>query len=323
MAALSGVLSRIAKLLVFSLVLVVIPALAQAQESSEGQDQQSQQQQSTNEQTVKPPPSPLFPKHHRGMYKNPLGLPIIDATPQSPPLEIDDPSVPDKGEYEINLTTHADFSKELRTVDFLFVDANYGIVPMIFGHELPTQVKVEFPLAGAKKPDDPMRVGIGTAKFGLKVNFFNNQHKGVYISLYPQIEFTVPGTEAVEKGLANPGQTLILPLLVQKDFKHITVVANGALNKPIHDPKRETTGALDFGFGRALTRHMAAMAEVRFISTFDLKRERLLVVNFGLMRRLRDNVVLYANVGRSIFSDGGFGHTYVGVGVKFQITPKE
>jgi len=257
------------------------------------------------------------------MYKNPLGLPIIDATPQSPPLEIDDPSVPDKGEYEINLTTHADFSKELRTVDFLFVDTNYGIVPKIFGHELPTQVKVEFPLAGAKKPDDPMRVGIGTAKFGLKVNFFNNQHKGVYISLYPQIEFTVPGTEAVEKGLANPGQTLILPLLVQKDFKHITVVANCAVNKPIHDPKRETTGALDFGFGRALTRHMAAMAEVRFISTFDLKRERLLVVNFGLMRRLRDNVVLYANVGRSIFSDGGFGHTYVGVGVKFQITPKE
>jgi len=68
---------------------------------------------------------------------------------------------------------------------------------------------------------------------------------------------------------------------------------------------------------------MAAMAEVRFISTFDLKCERLLVVNFGLMRRLRDNVVLYANVGQSIFSDRGFGHTYVGVGVKFELTPKE
>src|ERR1700687_3583435 len=147
-------LSRIAKLLVLSLVLLVIPALAQAQESSEGQDQQSQQQQSTNEQTVEPPPSPLFPKHRRGMYKNPLGLPIIDATPQSPPLEIEDPSVPDKGEYEINLTTSADCSKELRTLDFVFVDANYGIVPIIFGHKLPTQLKVEFPLAGAKKPDD-------------------------------------------------------------------------------------------------------------------------------------------------------------------------
>src|SRR6202162_5631139 len=164
-------LSRIAKLLVLSLILVVIPALAQAQESSEGQDQQSQQQQSTKEQTVKPPPAPLFPKHHRGMYKNPLGLPIIDATPQSPPLEIDDPSVPDKGEYEINLTTHADFSKDLRTFDLFLVDTNYGILPRIFGHELPTQVKFEFPLEGAKEPGDPMRVGIGTAEFGLKFNF--------------------------------------------------------------------------------------------------------------------------------------------------------
>ena len=110
---------------------------------------------------------------------------------------------------------------------------------------------------------------------------------------------------------------------MQKDFRHITVVANGAVNKPIHDPKRETTGTMDFGFGRPLTRHMGAMAEVRFVSTFDIKRERLLVVNFGLMRSLRDNMVLYANVGRSLFSDGEFGNTYVGVGIKFELTPKE
>ena len=207
MSVLSDGFSHIAKLVVPLLLLVVIPALAQAQESSEGQDQQSQQQQSTNEQTVKQPPSPLFPKHHRGMYRNPLGLSIIDATPQSPPLEVDDPSVPDKGEYEINLTTHADFSKELRTFDFVFLDANYGIVPKIFGHELPTQVKVEFPLAGAKKPDDPMRVGIGTSKFGLKVNFFNNRHKGVYVSLYfdlqPTLLLTVP-TKSVNQRKLSP-----------------------------------------------------------------------------------------------------------------------
>ena len=322
MTGLSGGLSRIVKLVVISLVLVV-PAIAQAQESSEGQDQQNQQQQSTNEQTVKLPPAPLFRKHRRGMYKNALGLPVIDATPQSPPLEIDDPGVPDKGEYEINLTTHADFSKELRTFDFLFVDANYGMLPKILGHELPTQVKIEFPLAGAKEPDDPMRVGIGAAKFGLKVNFYNDEHKGLYVSLYPQIEFNVPGTDAVEKGLAEPGQTLILPLLAQKEFKYLTFVANGAINKPIHDPERDTTGTLGFGFGRAITRHVAAMADVRFTSTFDLKRERGLVVNFGLMRRIRDNAVLYAKVGRSIFSDEGFGHTYIGVGMKFELTPKQ
>jgi hypothetical protein len=50
----------------------------------------------------KQPPPPLFPRHRRGIYQNREGLDVIDATPQSPPLETDDPGVPDKGEYEIN-----------------------------------------------------------------------------------------------------------------------------------------------------------------------------------------------------------------------------
>ncbi|HXN23833.1 MAG TPA: hypothetical protein VOA41_13930 [Candidatus Dormibacteraeota bacterium] len=321
MAALSGGLAGIAKLAAIS-VLLVLPALAQAQESSDRQDQQNQQQ-ATREKTKKEPPPPLFLRHRRGIYKNALGVAVVDATPQSPPLETDDPSVPDKGEYEINLTTRAAFSKELRTFDFFVVDANYGILPKIFGHELPAQVKFEFPLAGAKAPGDPMRVGIGTAKFGLKLNFYNSEHKGMYISLYPQIEFAVPGANAVEKGLAEPGQTLILPLLVQKEFRYLTFVANGIIKQPIHDPARNTTGTLGFGFGRAITRHTAAMAEIRLTSMFDLQRERLLVVNSGLMRRIRDNVVLYAHVGRNVFSDEGIRHIYVGVGVKFLLMPND
>jgi hypothetical protein len=150
MAVPSAGLSRIAKLVFLSLVLVV-RALAQTQESSEGQDQQIQKQQTTNEQTVKQPPSPLFPKHRRGMYKNVLGLPVIDATPQSPPLEIDDPSVPDKGEYEINLTTRADFSKQLRTFDFLVVDANYGIFPKIFGSRASCPAESRIPAGGRQE----------------------------------------------------------------------------------------------------------------------------------------------------------------------------
>ena len=286
MADPAGGLARIVRLVVLSVVLVT-PTLAQAQERNERQDQPSQQGQTANEKNgkkVKPPPSPLFRKHRRGIYKNGVGLLVIDATPQSPPLETDDPGVPDKGEYEINLTTHADFSKRLRTFDLIFVDANYGTLPKIFGHELPTQVKFEFPLAGAKALGEPMRIGIGPTKFGLKVNFYNDENKGIYVSFYPQIEFTVPGTDAAEKGLAEPGQTLILPLLVQKEFKYLTLVGNGAIDQPIHDPARDTTGTLALGVGRPITPRLAAMAEVRFTSTFDLKRERLVVVNFGLMR---------------------------------------
>jgi hypothetical protein len=41
------------------------------------------------------------------------------------------------------------------------------------------------------------------------------------------------------------------------------------------------------------------------------------------MRRVRRNVLLYANVGRSVFSDDGLTHTYAGVGVKFLLAPKD
>ena len=321
MEASAGKLTHIAKWIAFSIILTFL-SHAEAQENAAEQGQQSEQE-ITNEKPAKQPPPPLFSKHRRGMYKNELGLQVIDATPQSPPLEIDDPSVPDKGEYEINLTTQAALSNQLRTYDFLFVDANYGILPKILGHELPTQVKFEFPLASTKEDGEPAKVGIAAALFGLKFNFYNNEHIGVSISFYPQIEFAIPCTASVENNLASAGQTLILPLLVRKEFRHFTFVANGGVNIPIHDSERNNTGILDFGFGRAITRHLAAMAEVRGESTFDFNRDRLVVVNFGLMRRLRDNAILYANLGRSVFSDEVFAHTYIGLGVKFLLMPKE
>lgn len=270
---------------------------------------------------VKPPPPPLFSRHRRGTYKDRENHLLIDATPQSPPLETDDPGVPDKGEYEINLTSKADFSRTSRTFDFLVVDANYGAEPTILGHKVPTQIALAFPVEGVKSAGGPLIGGIGPTRFGLKFNFHNDERKGLYLSVYPQIEFPMPGTEAVERGLAEPGQTLILPLLVQKEFKIFTAVANAAWNRPIHDPERDVTGTLALGLGRALTPHVAAMAEIHSTSTLDLKRERLVVMTAGLMRRLRDDATLYAKVGRSIVSDDGPAHTYLGVGVKVTLAP--
>src|SRR6266508_1102382 len=125
---------------------------------------------------------PLFPKHRRGIYTNRDNIEVIDATPQSPPLEIDDPSVPDKGEYEINFFTNADLSNDVRRVNLLFVDANYGIVPKLNGHELPTQVKFEFPIAATKVHGNPFTLGIGAATFGMKFNFYNDERRGVRVS---------------------------------------------------------------------------------------------------------------------------------------------
>ena len=269
----------------------------------------------------KQPPPPLFPKHRRGIYRNNLGIEVIDATPQSPPLETDDPGVPDKGEYEINLSTHADLSKEDRSIDVLFVDANYGIAPRIAGHELPTQLKFEIPVMAARGDHDPYTLGMGDAKFGVKFNFYTNEHSGLSIALYPQVEFEAPGTDSVQKGLAEHGQTLILPLLVAREFHYFTLVANGAISKPVHDPDRQSTTTLGIGIGRALRRKIAAMIEVRDESALDFTRNHLMFLNVGVMHGLT-SVLVFTQMGHSLYSDDGFGHAYIAVGMKLMLNQR-
>jgi hypothetical protein len=284
--------------------------------------QQRQQQPPAAEPPPKQPPPPLFPRHRRGIYRDIEGREAVDATPQSPPLETDDPGVPDEGEFEINFTTHADLSHEDRRFDVLFVDANYGTLPKIAGHELPTQIKFEFPIAAIGAEGEPYRFGIGAAKFGLKFNFYEHEHAGLWLSVYPQIEFEAPGSGGVEKGLAEPGQTLILPLLLGKEFHYFTFVANVGIEHPLNNPDRGNELAFGFGFGRALTRKVAAMFEVRTETELGVEEgERLTFLNVGVMRSVR-NAVLYAKVGHTLSTSDDVSHTYLGVGLKVLIRTK-
>jgi hypothetical protein len=266
-------------------------------------------------QPPKPPPVPLFPRHRRGLYRNAQGIEVIDATPQSPPLDTDDPGVPDKGEFEINLSTHADIGQDKKEYDLLRVDANYGVLPVIFGYKLPTQIKLEFPVAGAREAGESFKAGLGTTAMGLKFNFYDDDRRGISVSVYPQIEFPTPGGRGVAKGLAEDGQTLVLPLLVEREFHDFTFVLNAALEKPLHDPERDTTTEFGVGFGRAFTRKVAGMIELRSEQSLSFTHDRLVYVNGGFIHGVR-NIITYVNVGHSLFADDGLGHTYLGFGIK-------
>ena len=89
------------------------------------------------------------------------------------------------------------------------------------------------------------------------------------------------------------------------------------LEKPLHDPSRELASGFGFAFGRAFTRKVAAMIELRTESSIDFQRDRLVLVNAGIIDGVR-NVVVYANIGHSVFSDDGE-HFYAGGGFKVVI----
>jgi hypothetical protein len=162
---------------------------------------------------------------------------------------------------------------------------------------------------------------MGAAKFGAKFNFYSNEDSGLSIAVYPQVEFEAPGTDSVQKGLADRGQTLVLPLLVAKEFHYFTFVANGAVTKPVHDPERESTTTLGVGFGRAFTRKVAVMMEVRNESSLNFENNHLIFLNVGLIHGVR-NAIVYAHLGHSLYSDEGFGHTYIGAGMKIMLNQR-
>ena len=57
--------------------------------------------------------------------------------------------------------------------------------------------------------------------------------------------------------------------------------------------------------------------QLRTESSIDFQRDRLVLVNAGIIDGVR-NVVVYANIGHSVFSDDG-GHFYAGGGFKVVI----
>jgi len=277
--------------------------------------------QAAEAQPKKAPP-PLFPKHRRGLYRDVAGHELIDATPQSPPLETDDPGVPDAGAFEINFTTHADYARLVRRIDLLTIDANYGILPAIAGHKVPSQIKIEVPVAAARESGEPFQTGLGAAVLGLKLNFYRDETRGLAVAIYPQAAFAAPGGGGVDKGLADQGATLILPLLVARELHYATVVFNVAIERPVHDPQRHAASELGVAVGRALTRKVAGMIELRSESSLDFRDDRLLSVNAGVMHGVR-NIVVYFNLGHSLFSDDGLSHQYAGVGLKLLIDAKQ
>ena len=104
-------------------------------------------------------------------------------------------------------------------------------------------------------------------------------------------------------------------------IKHLRTARNSVTQNPPSIPSVLPSGFLasgfGFAFGRSFTRKVAAMIELRTESSIDFQRDRLVLVNAGIIDGVR-NVVVYANIGHSVFSDDG-GHFYAGGGFKVVI----
>jgi len=63
------------------------------------------------------------------------------------------------------------------------------------------------------------------------------------------------------------------------------------------------------------------MGEIRGEWALDLGHARTVTMDLGIMRQIRGSVIGYCQAGRTLYSDEGAAHTFLGAGLKVLIKP--
>jgi hypothetical protein len=119
-----------------------------------------------------------------------------------PPMVTDDPDTPGDGNWEINLASIDERTRDGWLYTVADVDINYG-----WGQRL--QLKLDTPW-NATRQGGSWASGAGTTLAGVKWRFYEDDTAGWAVSTYPQVGFNLDSA-TVSRGLADPGKSLFLP----------------------------------------------------------------------------------------------------------------
>src|SRR5262245_41309681 len=129
-----------------------------------------------------------------------------------PPMITDDPGTPGPGHWEVNIAATAEHRHSSTEGESPLLDINYGIGERI-------QLKYEVPWV-SQREEGETHFGLGNSLLGVKWRFYDaGGEQGCQISTYPQVEVRNPGSHSVERGLAEDGTGVLLPLEFQREFE--------------------------------------------------------------------------------------------------------
>ena len=228
----------------------------------------------------------------------------VEMTVGSPPMQSDDTETPGPNNWEINLAMHADLAGRERRIELPLFDVNYGL-----GETLQFKYEVPYVFARQPQPDagGPVRPadvhGVSDSIFGVKYRFYDDRDAGLSLAIYPQVEFKTPGAGSS----ASEGPTsLILPVIVTREFEHASITANAGLETSAGEHRYFAS----FGVGRRLTDHIALLAEI-VGTNLNVADEKHVLLNFGVRRKISDTQSLSAALGRDVYAGGDQReHTY-------------
>jgi hypothetical protein len=219
--------------------------------------------------------------------------PLLALAQGGPPLITDDPGTPGPGRWEINLAFTTEKGHGETRFETPLLDVNYG-----WGER--HQFKLEIPWVVLSERGEETKNGLGNTRLGWKWRFLDEKESGISVSMYPQLEFNNPGSSSADRGIAEKGTQLLLPLQAAKGFGPFGV--NVELGYTIRDSSDDE---LIYGvaFSYEVSDRMELLGELFGTSVVNLKEHQLLF-DLGTRYKLTDHYVLLFSAGRDIESTG-------------------
>lgn len=220
-----------------------------------------------------------------------LPLASIALAQGGPPMLTDDPGTPGSGRWEINSAYIEQRTKEERTRSFPHVDVNYGLGDNVQLKYETGWVFVDIPASEGSR----VKSGLDDSLLGLKWRFLDQERASVDMSVYPQLQLENP-TGSVERGIADPGPNLFLPIEIGRDFGALKLVGEIGYQYFRTQQNEWIVGLLG---AVAVSDTLELLAEVRSFSEKFLNRGDV-IVNVGLRQALGSRSRLLASMGTGV-----------------------
>ncbi|HVS61896.1 MAG TPA: transporter [Thermoanaerobaculia bacterium] len=216
-----------------------------------------------------------------------------------PPLVTEDPGTPGAGRWEINIAGEGEELDGDRWIAAPVLDLNYGLGDRI-------QLKLEVPWAVSDPRVGSTRSGLGLWELGVKWRFLDRGEEGLRVSVYPQVELPVPGTDET---LVGDGSSLSLPVQAAQVFGKVEMSAEAGY---LVVEGEEDGWFAGVAVGLAARPKLELVAEM-YASWVAGAGHELTGFNAGIAFDLGDRLALLASAGRALTGEGPDLTAYLGV----------
>jgi hypothetical protein len=228
---------------------------------------------------------------------------LAEASPQSPPLDVDDPGTPGCNKWEINVLSSGDFARGEQHLDLPLLDINFGI-----GDNL--QLKYEVPME-QNQIDGNTESNVGNSKYGIKYLFFEDEGSDTQLGFYPQVE-------------SGDGSIVTIPLLLSTKIGTVRtgdLMFSTNIGYNLSSKKDvQNSGFALAGIGMPILRRVSVMGELSAEEAVargeDGVREELVKVNIGMVGAINKQFLLFGSLGESLISSDHLQHAYALAGFR-------